>query len=125
MEAPPPGYDPVSHVSESLASVPWTHRVSVVLELPEKTARTRLPELLGILTPIDEGRVRLDARVESLDWTSRVLAGLGCEFTIEQPDELRAKIAAVARSLQESAHRAGVPVDAKSPPTSSKLAAAT
>jgi predicted DNA-binding transcriptional regulator YafY len=41
-------------------------------------------------------------RVESLDWTARVLAGFGCAFTIEQPLELRAHVAALADLLGTS-----------------------
>jgi predicted DNA-binding transcriptional regulator YafY len=98
----PSDYHPVSHIRDSLASVPWTHKVSVRLDLPVGIARSRLPDLLGVLTPADGG-VRLDARVESLDWIARVLAGLGCRFTIERPAELRTTVTALARSLQESA----------------------
>jgi predicted DNA-binding transcriptional regulator YafY len=102
-QARPLGYDPVSHVEQSLASVPWTHKVAVILDLPIAIARTRLPDSLGVLTPIRQDCVRLDARVESLDWIARVLAGLGCGFTIEEPDELREIAAALGRSTQISA----------------------
>ena len=38
-------------------------------------------------------------RVGSLDWTAGVLAGLGCDFAIRAPDELRASVAALAGRL--------------------------
>jgi predicted DNA-binding transcriptional regulator YafY len=104
---PPPDFDPVAYVRRSLASVPWAHHVSVVLELPLELAQARLP-ILGVLTAAGQG-ARLEARVESLDWIARVLAGLGCRFMIERPDELRATIRAIARSIDESARRAASP----------------
>jgi predicted DNA-binding transcriptional regulator YafY len=101
---PPPGFEPVAYVRRSLASVPWTHEVSVVLELPFAAAQARLPDVLGVLTPVPGG-TRLQGRVESLDWIGRILAGLGCGFTIETPDELRAIVGTLAETIGESARR--------------------
>jgi predicted DNA-binding transcriptional regulator YafY len=42
-------------------------------------------------------------RVESLDWTARVLAGLDCDFTVRRPEELRASVRALAARLGEAA----------------------
>ena len=67
-----------------------------------------LPDAIGTLTRTDSG-VRLEVRAESLDWIGRVLAGLGCRLTIEQPAELRLTIASLARSLQGSAEAKGPP----------------
>jgi predicted DNA-binding transcriptional regulator YafY len=93
----------VAHLQQSLASVPGAYRLSVVLVLPPE-ARSRLPDAVGALTPADGG-ARLEARIESLDWMARVLAGLGCRVTIEQPPELRERVAELGRLLQESATR--------------------
>ena len=41
----------------------------------------------------------LRMRVESLDWMAGVLAGLGCDFTVVQPPELRQSVAALADRL--------------------------
>ena len=38
-------------------------------------------------------------RVDSLDWMAGVLAGLGCDFTVVQPLELRQSVAALADRL--------------------------
>jgi len=37
--------------------------------------------------------------VSSLDWMATVLAGLGCDFTIRRPEELRASVHALANRL--------------------------
>jgi predicted DNA-binding transcriptional regulator YafY len=96
--APPDGFDAVAYVTRSLARVPWPFEVEVVLELPLDEATRRLPATLAELAETDGGTL-LRMRVSSLDWTASVLAGLGCDFTIRRPDELRASVRALAERL--------------------------
>ena len=95
---PPEGFDAVGHVSQSLARVPWRWEVEVLLDLPVDQAARRLPPTLAELAQ-SEGGTLLRMRVGSLDWTAGVLAGLGCDFTVRAPDELRASVAALAGRL--------------------------
>src|SRR5439155_857061 len=88
---PPDGFDPVVHVSRSLARVPWPWEVEVLLELPLEQAARRLPGTLAELV-VAAGGTRLRMRVSWVDWMAGLLAGLACDFTIEQPDELRASV---------------------------------
>jgi predicted DNA-binding transcriptional regulator YafY len=99
--APPDGFDPVEHVSRSLARVPWPWEVEVLLDLPREAAAQRLPATLAELVELDEG-TPLTMRVSSLDWMARVLAGLGCDFAIRRPDELRGSVRALADRLAAS-----------------------
>jgi predicted DNA-binding transcriptional regulator YafY len=101
--APSEGFDAVEHVSRSLARVPWPWEVEVLLDLPVDAAAGRLPGTLAELLDAD-GRTLLRMRVSSLDWAAGLLAGLGCDFTIRRPEELRASIGALAERL---AHIAG------------------
>lgn len=96
--APPDGFDAVAYVTRSLARVPWPFEVEVVLELSLDEATRRLPATLAELAETDGGTL-LRMRVSSLDWTASVLAGLGCDFTIRRPDELRASVRALAERL--------------------------
>jgi predicted DNA-binding transcriptional regulator YafY len=105
----PDGFDPVTHVSGSLAEVPWTWPVAVTLELPLDAARRRLPPTLARLEALDASRTRVRMRVESLDYMAGLLAGLECDFEIERPVELRASVAALARRLGEAAARGSTP----------------
>ncbi len=82
--------------------MPWTWDVEVVLDLSLDTAAHRLPATLAELESEGEGTL-LRMRVSSLDWTARVLAGLGCSFTIRQPEELRASVRTLADRLIDSA----------------------
>jgi predicted DNA-binding transcriptional regulator YafY len=101
--APPEGFDPVGYVSRSLARVPWPWEVEVLLDLPVDQAAQRLPGTLAELLDAN-GRTKLRMRVSSLDWMAGLLAGLGCDFTIKQPEELRESVEKLARRL---AHMAG------------------
>jgi predicted DNA-binding transcriptional regulator YafY len=99
---PPDDFDAVAYVARSLAAVPWTHDVSVLLDLPLETATARFSPTLGMLSATERG-TRLEMRVESLAWMARVLAGFGCAFTIERPRELRTHVAELADLLEASA----------------------
>ena len=100
--AAPDDFDPVAHVSRSLARVPWPWEVEVVLDLSTDEASRRLPATLAELVAIDGGTL-LRMRVGSLDWMASVLAGLGCGFTIRRPEELRASMRELAERLARSA----------------------
>jgi predicted DNA-binding transcriptional regulator YafY len=97
-DPPPDGFDAVDHVSRSLARVPWTWEVEVVLETSLDEAARRIPPTLGELVDVSGG-VLLRMRVETLDYMARLLADLGWPFVIERPDELRRAVRELAARL--------------------------
>ena len=99
---PDDGFDAVAHVSLSLARVPWTWEVEVLLDLPLEEAAERLPRTLAELAPAGD-QTLLRMRVDSLDWMAGVLAGLDCAFEIRAPDELGASVSALADRLSACA----------------------
>jgi len=105
----PEGFDAAAHVARTLARVPWRWRVEVLVEAPLEELRRWLPPDAAELEPVaaDGGAplTRLRARAERLDGMARLLAGLGAPLTIVEPPELRAELAALARSLTASASR--------------------
>lgn len=96
--APPPGVDPVEHVTRSLAVGSWRHRVEVVLHTTPEEARRRIAPTTGELLPHPDG-VLLHIRAERLDGMAVFLAGLGWTFRVLTPDELRGEVAAHAARL--------------------------
>jgi predicted DNA-binding transcriptional regulator YafY len=96
---PPADFDPVAFVSRTLARVPWTHEIEVLLHTPAAAAARRFPPTLVELEPAEDEATLLRMRAESLDWVAGLLAGAGCDFTIRRPAELRESVRALAARL--------------------------
>jgi predicted DNA-binding transcriptional regulator YafY len=96
---PPEEFDPVRHVTEALAAVPYAHEVEVLLATDTETARRRIPPAVAALTAT-EGGVLLTARAESLEGFARMLAGLGWPFTVRRPAALRDEVRALSDRLR-------------------------
>ena len=98
--APPPDdFDPVRSVTESLSRVPYAHEVEVSFTgVTLAEVRRRIPKTVGDLTAVDDGVV-LRTRAERLDGMANMLAGLGWQFTIHKPAELRTAVRDLAQRL--------------------------
>jgi predicted DNA-binding transcriptional regulator YafY len=105
----PAGFDPVVHVTQSLAGVPYTWECEVLLETDVEQARRRLPPSVAELSESADG-VLMRTRAQSLPGMAQMLAGFGWPFTILRPDELRAAVAEHAEELAALARR--MPVEA-------------
>jgi predicted DNA-binding transcriptional regulator YafY len=97
----PPGFDPATVVTEAVSGASYPHAVSVRVQGSERAVRMRMPGQIAIVDPAEgeRGWVRARWRVERLDWVPSVLAGLGLPFVIEEPDELRERVRALAGQL--------------------------
>ncbi|MBB5836071.1 WYL domain-containing protein [Kribbella italica] len=96
-----PADDAAHAVLKSLATAPWAHQVSVLVQGVADEVERRLPLGLAIVTPLHEepAQVRIEFRAERLDWVPALLAGLDRPFVIEQPAELRHQVADLAHKL--------------------------
>ena len=99
---PEPGFDPAAHVVQMLARLPRAWEVEVHVEAPLSTVAARVPATLAELTALGDG-TRLELRADSLDWVAGVLAGLGADFRVVRPAELRAAVARLAERLAATA----------------------
>jgi predicted DNA-binding transcriptional regulator YafY len=97
----PAGFEPQDEVLRALARTPWPHAVSVKVHADADAVRSRLPRGLATVTPLgdDEGWTRVELRAERLDWVPGVLAALDADLVVEAPDELRARVRALAERL--------------------------
>lgn len=86
---------------ESLATGPYRHEVSVVVDGNLDDLRRDLSASIATLEPLATG-VRVRIRAERLDWAAAVLVGLGRTFRVEQPGELRDLVRDVAQRLREA-----------------------
>lgn len=95
----PAGFNPRTAVLSSLAATPWRHQVVVRVQASADTLRARAPEGIASFEAIEPGWVRLRLRAERLEWVPALLAGLGADFIVEEPDELRVAVRALAERL--------------------------
>jgi predicted DNA-binding transcriptional regulator YafY len=79
-----PERDPVAFVADKLYSSAPTYEAVVVLDLPAD----RVPRHLGEVEPLGEHRSRVRTAGDTLEWLAFRFATAGCEFTVEQPEEL-------------------------------------
>lgn len=104
--APPePGFDPSAHVVQMLARLPWGWEVEVHLHAPVGEIAARVPATIAELAE-DGAGTRLVMRADSLDWAAGLLAGLGADFRVIRPEELRGHVARLGARLAASAERA-------------------
>lgn len=106
-QPPPEGFDAARYVVQTIARMPSTWRVVAHIDASPDVLAWRLPRTWGELEPEGDG-TRLTLRADSLEWAAGVLAGLGVPFRLDEPDELRPHIAALADVLARSA---GAPSD--------------
>ena len=115
---PPAGADPAQRVLSGLATAPYRHRVRLRIQGTTEQIRARLPASVATLeelpapsgTPAEAGPwFRAELRAERLDWLPAVLASLDRPFVIEQPEELRRLVIALAGRLGDAARRTSEP----------------
>jgi predicted DNA-binding transcriptional regulator YafY len=104
-EPPEPDFDPAGHVVQMLARLPRAWEVEVALDAPVSEIVARVPATVAELTPAGSG-TRLEMRADSLEWVAGVLAGLGAEFHVIRPDELREHVAELGSRLVVSSRTA-------------------
>ncbi|MFD7546118.1 helix-turn-helix transcriptional regulator [Streptomyces sp. NPDC059816] len=102
--AAPDGFDPVAHLTSTLAQGPYCWRVEVTIHGPLDEIARRLSCSAVTLTAQPTG-VLLHTRAERLDGMAHLLASLEWPFTIHQPDELRQALAELADRLAAAARR--------------------
>jgi predicted DNA-binding transcriptional regulator YafY len=95
----PADFDPVQHVTRSLAAVPYAHEIEVVLATTLENAQRRIPPTVATLAET-EGGVLLTGRAEHLAGLAAMLAGLGWPFTVRRPAALRDEVRALSDRLR-------------------------
>ncbi len=94
----PAGFDLTAHMQRSLATVPYRWLATVRLRTSLEEARRRIHPTVGTLQG-EDGGVLLRMGSDDLEWMARRLAGLGMDFSIVGPDELRQAVRREAARL--------------------------
>lgn len=96
-----PGGDAAAFVQEGIASAVQRHHVSVVLRTGADDVR-RVVGSWGGVEELDGDRSRLTMEVDDFGCTVMVLAAVGADFEVEEPDELRVRLRELGELLRRS-----------------------
>jgi predicted DNA-binding transcriptional regulator YafY len=101
---PPDDFDPVTHLIQALAAVPYPWDVEVVLHTDLEEARRVVPPTIGTVDARgDEALLRVGA--DSPQWAAHYLVSLGVGFTVIRPDEVRQALRDLAAQITAAAER--------------------
>ncbi|MER6001487.1 YafY family protein [Nonomuraea angiospora] len=111
----PAGPGPAQRVLSGFATAEYQHEVTLRIHGTVEQIRAHLPASVASLEEHEpaagedrasERWLRVELRVERLDWLPPVLAALNRPFVIERPDELRDRVIALADHLASHARQA-------------------
>lgn len=94
----PAGFDTAAHLARSIATLPRTTAVEVLLRTDIKTAMEELGKSIGVFMPHEHG-VLLQTRTDGINWFARQLARVSFAFEIREPEALRTAVRACAERL--------------------------
>jgi predicted DNA-binding transcriptional regulator YafY len=98
----PENFDALGHLAFSIATMPRTHAIEVLLKTELEVAQRELFSSLGVLEQASDG-VMLRAQADNLDWFARELSRLPFDFEIRRPMELRGALSRCALRIQRLA----------------------
>lgn len=99
---PPAGFDPLAHLLDTIANMPGSWRIEVLLKTTMEEARARVSPATATLEAT-EGGVMMRCYADGLDWMAHFLVGLRCPLTILHPPELRDQLRQLAQSIVQMA----------------------
>ncbi len=94
----PEDFDAGTHLDFSIATLPRTTPVEVLLKTDLKTAMLELGEHIGLFEPRPEG-VLFKTSTDGVDWMARQLARVSFGFEVREPALLREAVREHARGL--------------------------
>jgi len=100
----PPNFDALGYLMRTLATMPGTWKVEVLLETTLEEARHRVPAALATLEEAPNGVV-LRCYVQTLEWIAHFLVGLRLPLVVREPPALRETFKQVAAEIVQLAER--------------------
>jgi predicted DNA-binding transcriptional regulator YafY len=94
----PPDFDCLGYVVRSLAMVPDTWLVDVLLKTTLEEAQHMVPPATATLEQAPDG-IAFRCYTGNLDWAAYLLAGLRCQFVIREPPELHDAMRSLAERI--------------------------
>jgi predicted DNA-binding transcriptional regulator YafY len=100
----PQGFDSLDHLKRSIASMPGTWKVEVVLETTWEDAASQIPGTMAILEQMPGGVV-MKCYTQSLSWMAHYLVGLRRPLIVREPPELNDALHELATDIAQLADR--------------------
>lgn len=100
----PPDFDSLNHLRRSMASMPGTWKVEVLLEMPWEEAERQVPPTMAMLEAV-RGGVVLSCYTQELSWMAHFLVGLRCLLVVREPPELNEALRTLAAEIAQLAER--------------------
>jgi predicted DNA-binding transcriptional regulator YafY len=100
----PPDFDSLDNLRRSMANMPGTWKVEVLLEMPWEEAERQVPPTLAMLEQVQSGVV-LRCYTQELDWMAHFLVSLRCPLVVREPPELHEALRALAAEIIQLAER--------------------
>ena len=97
---PPPNFDALGYLLNSIARVPGVWYIEVLLKTTLETARRYIPNDMAILEAVADG-VNMILYTDNLDWIARFLLRTAVGFKIYQPSALRDRLREIALGIVE------------------------
>jgi predicted DNA-binding transcriptional regulator YafY len=94
----PAGFDALEYLKASIATLPRTYTIEVMLETDLASAQRQLFSALGTLEWTGEG-VLLRSQADDIDWFARELSRLPFDFRVRSPRQLATAVGAAGRRL--------------------------
>jgi predicted DNA-binding transcriptional regulator YafY len=101
--------DAASFVATSVTAAPYRFRARIIVHAPAAVIAQLVPPTVGVLEPAGQDGCLLTTGSDSLDALAFHLAMLGADFTVLEPAELIAQLAALGGRLQAAARRSAAP----------------
>jgi predicted DNA-binding transcriptional regulator YafY len=98
-------FDAAGHVVRMLARLPYEWRIEVLFDAPVEELSRRVSPTVAELTADGKG-TRLEMGADSLEWAAGFLAGIGADFRVVRPDELRTQLRELGSRLARASARA-------------------
>lgn len=100
----PPGFDSLGHLRRTMASMPGTWKVEVLLEMPWEEAERQVPPTMAMLEQV-QGGVVLRCYTQELDWMAHFLVSLRCPLVVREPPDLNEALRVLAAEIIQLAER--------------------
>jgi predicted DNA-binding transcriptional regulator YafY len=100
----PPDFNSLDHLRRSIASMPGTWKVEVLLEMTLEEAERQIPLTMAMLEQEEDGVV-MSCYTQDLNWMAHFLVNLRCSLIVHEPVELHEALRKLAGEIMLLAER--------------------